>query len=229
MALISVGAVTALMLVDVSVIYAHRPPIYVQGQGQECECVWGVVFPSTIASRYDSQGQLAGGGPYGTGAWFKHWQNDPVGWSPFLDEDNLWIKTKCQPGPNAENPVEPVIDSEEAWELETTQSDPWWEGSEYDEWKEEVPDPDQEEQQFYPGFEVHCPCQILVKWLGTDGNSGSYVGLSPKMWQWLVSGAIAEGVAANVLPGEQVTITVRMICGDCVLELVETATMAAAP
>jgi hypothetical protein len=49
------------------------------------------------------------------------------------------------------------------------------------------------------------------------------------LWQWLVQGNLVDGIAYNVLPGEEVDITVRMICGDCVLEVTDTATMAAAP
>lgn len=228
----SLLGVMALFFLDVGVIFAHRPPVFVQGEGQECRCVLGVVFPTVIASAYDSDGNLVdptGTDHYGTGAWFKHWQDDPAGWASFLDEDNLWIKTKCGAQPDAENPVDPVEDPEEAWALETTPSDGWWEGEEYDNWTEEFPDPTQEHQSFYPGADVHCPCQILVKWIGTDGKSGVYYGLCPKLWRWLVPGSGVDGIAANVLPGESVDITVRMICGDCVLERTDTATMSSAP
>lgn len=219
---------TLLLWTDAGTVFAHRPPIFVQGQGEQCECVLGVVFPTVIASGIDAQGNPVPGGPYGTGAWFKHWQNDPTGWLPFLDEDNLWVKTRCSPREGAENPVEPVEDLETAWGLDTTPSSAWWEGEQYDEWTEEIPDPHQREQQFYALFDVHCPCQILIKWLGTDGSTGSYFGACPKLWQWFTPGVVS-GLAANVAAGEQVDITVRMICGDCILEVTDSATMAAAP
>jgi len=221
----SLLGVMALLFMDVGVIFAHRPTVFVQGQGPECKCILGVVFPSVIASSYDSTGQWKG--HYGTGSWHKYWQNDPVGWSRFLDEDTLWIKTVCAMQDGAENPVEP---SENPWQLPTTPSAPWWEGEEYEEWTEEAPQPDRkwEVEDFYTI--AHCPCQIYIEWEGTDGNWGSYTFFCPKYW-WKHPGPSinAPGLVHNVLPGEQVDITVRMVCGDCVLELTDTATMADAP
>lgn len=205
---------TVVLFVDAEKIYAHRAPVFKQGQGAECKCALGVVFPSIIAT----------GDPLlGTGSWWRKHQDDPAGWFPFFDEDELWVKTWCEKGPNAgDTPVEP-LGLEAAWAAPITQTEDWWEGESYDEWKDEVPDQTQQNITYWPAFGVHCPCQVLVRWTGTDGTVGATVLQCPKQWKRV------SHVASMVAPGSQVDIVVRLVCGDCVLEAEDTATTAAEP
>lgn len=92
-----------------------------------------------------------------------------------------------------------------------------------EDWQQEVPDYVQEGQSFWLAFDTHCPCAIWIKWLGTDGQSGTVAVACPQKWYRVMH------VAANVHPGEQVDITVRLICGDCVVQTGDTATMAQVP
>lgn len=79
-------ALALLAVCDIRPASAMRPVVCKQGQGQDCECVLGVVFPSRIAA----------GNGYGTGSWLWYNANDPAAWGPFYDEDMLWIKVVCQ-------------------------------------------------------------------------------------------------------------------------------------
>ncbi|MBZ0138048.1 MAG: hypothetical protein K8I27_16955 [Planctomycetes bacterium] len=158
----TVVIVAGLLALDAEEVFAQRPVIFKQGQGDSCRCVLGVVFPSVVAE----------GVKYGTCGWDRENAKDPVGWAPFEDEDRLWVRARCEPV-NAD--VEPVTPPENPWGAETTPSEePWFEDEEW--LVPPSPDAPGDEKEVWeqPGQDgTICPCTIYIKWTWVDDNGNT--------------------------------------------------------
>ncbi len=205
-----IAGVATLLLTNVSDIFAgQKAAVYMYGAGAECTCALGVIFPGKITTGY------------GTGGWDANHANDPAGWAPYEDEDRLWVKTKCEKGPDADDTPVPEVLVPEAWDLDLTQTEAP-EG--HEEWETDPPgDP---AAGTWPGAGAHCPCSLLIKWTCSTGNP-AHNGVS--YHQCYKDWTSITHIAGNSPAGSTVTITVRLVCGDCVLELSDTATMFASP
>ena len=135
-----------------------------QGQGAVCSCVITVVFPSIVAP----------GDRNGTCASQKHAGEKE--WADYIDEDRLWIKSKCDGADESQQwvpPRSPRPDVDEEWGKGTTnlpEEEPWWI---CDEWHKKPKSSDSGNGQAAWDTTGTCSALIYIKAVFFDKNGRS--------------------------------------------------------
>lgn len=209
-----------LMTLDGAVLYAQRPAAYKQGAGPDCRCVLGVVFPSLIAA----------GNECGTGGWAWHNHQNPAAWAPFYDEDVLWIKVSCENHSFSGN-THPIPEAEGLWTAATApNTDSWLTGEAWEYWMV-PPGPYGYPEEDPPVFSLEdetCPCQVAIRTVLPNGECIAEWGA----WcysDWMPVLSYLNFVPDGLVLPQSVTIVVRLVCGDCILESSQSVTLVARP